>query len=116
LWSAPTLLAAQCSSQSRRLGLGVKGRGLLIRLLLLFDVLLEYRQRRPLLGKTWLVAVSAELVAALTPLIRKFETGKIAFRRTGRSGDEPNRWEIVERQVGGVPCAAPRHDLIMNNK
>jgi hypothetical protein len=50
----------------------------------------------PYSWKTWLVAVSAELVALLTPQIRKFETGKIAFRRTGRYGDEPNRWEIVE--------------------
>jgi hypothetical protein len=37
--------------------------------------------------------VSAELVAVLTPLIRKFETGKIAFRRTGRY----DRWAIIER-------------------
>jgi hypothetical protein len=33
--------------------------------------------------ENWLVAVSAELVALLTPPIRKFETGTIAFRRNG---------------------------------
>jgi len=32
----------------------------------------------------------------LTPLIRDIERGRIKFRRTGRYGGEPNRWEIVE--------------------
>jgi len=40
--------------------------------------------------------VSAEMAELLTPLIRDIERGRIKFRRTGRYGDEPNRWEIVE--------------------
>lgn len=40
--------------------------------------------------------VSADYCQRLTPLIRQIEAGKIKFRRSGRHGDEANRWEIVE--------------------
>jgi hypothetical protein len=36
------------------------------------------------------------MVELLTPLVRRFETGKLRLRRTSPRSDEPNQWEIVE--------------------
>jgi len=41
-------------------------------------------------------AVTEDVAAVLSPLIRQIEAGKLRFRRSGPRSRDPNRWEIVE--------------------
>jgi hypothetical protein len=44
----------------------------------------------------WTGRVRDDLAALLTQLVRRFEAGKLRFRRTSPRGDDPNRWKIIE--------------------
>jgi hypothetical protein len=40
--------------------------------------------------------VSAETAELLTPLVQRYEAGKLRFRRTAPRDHFPNHWEVVE--------------------
>jgi hypothetical protein len=45
----------------------------------------------------WTGRASEDLCTVLTRLARAHEAGKLRLKRTGRHGDRPKRWEIIEQ-------------------